>query len=619
MTVPSKDRIEPGSFNVPVGSFPPTCSSTSVDADKVASDIIAQLNAASAKQDYAALSQLFLEDGFWRDHLAISFEFRTIKGRQNIAAFLEEHHQGPVQLALDRSSALRAPHVGPIDAFGDVTGIEFFVTVTTGIGSGRGVVRLAEPQPGDWKIFTVFTSLQELKDIPENVDRRRPVGVQHGTQPDRSNWQDRRTANANLEGEEPPVLIIGAGQAGLSIAARLRMLNVDALVIDREDRIGDNWRRRYHQLVLHDPVWFDHLPYLPFPSTWPVFTPKDKLAEFLACYAQLLELNVWTRTTLGAATYSDKTQRWTIELQQRSEDGSSTTVRVVHPRHVIQATGHSGEKNMPVIRGMDSFRGARLCHSSEFPGAAADGRGRTAVVVGSCNSGHDIAQDYYEHGYDVTMVQRSSTCVVSSSAITDIGLKGLYEEGGPPVEDADLFLWSIPSELFKAQQVKVTAVQNAHDRATLDGLAAAGFEVDRGPDDAGLLMKYLQRGGGYYIDVGASRLIADGKIRVKQGVEISEVVPHGLRFEDGTELAADEIVFATGYQNMRTQARALFGDAVADRVDDVWGLDAEGEMRTMWRRSGHPGLWFMGGNLALCRYYSRLLAMQIKLTLPRMA
>lgn len=209
MTVPSKDRIEPGSFNVPVGSFPPTCSSTSVDADKVASDIIAQLNAASAKQDYAALSQLFLEDGFWRDHLAISFEFRTIKGRQNIAAFLEEHHQGPVQLALDRSSALRAPHVGPIDAFGDVTGIEFFVTVTTGIGSGRGVVRLAEPQPGDWKIFTVFTSLQELKDIPENVDHRRPVGVQHGTQPDRSNWQDRRTANANLEGEEPPVLIIG--------------------------------------------------------------------------------------------------------------------------------------------------------------------------------------------------------------------------------------------------------------------------------------------------------------------------------------------------------------------------------------------------------------------------
>ncbi|KAL5362094.1 hypothetical protein BJX96DRAFT_97862 [Aspergillus floccosus] len=618
MTVPSKDRIEPGSFNVPVGSFPPTCSSTSVDADKVASDIIAQLNAASAKQDYAALSQLFLEDGFWRDHLAVSFDFRTIKGRQNIAAFLEEHHPATLQLALDRSSAMRAPHVGPIDAFGEVTGVEFFVSVTTEVGSGKGIVRLAEPQPGDWKIFTVFTSLQELKDMPENVNHRRPVGVQHGEQPGRANWQDRRTANANLEGEEPPVLIIGAGQAGLTIAARLKMLNLDALVIDREDRIGDNWRSRYHQLVLHDPVWFDHLPYLPFPSTWPVFTPKDKLAEFLECYAQLLELNVWTRTTLGSAVYSDKTQRWTVELQQRSEDGS-TTVRVVHPYHVIQATGHSGKKNMPTIRGMDNFQGARLCHSSDFAGAAADGRGRTAVVVGSCNSGHDIAQDYHERGYDVTMVQRSSTCVVSSSAITDIGLKGLYEEGGPPVEDADLFLWSIPSELFKAQQVKVTAVQSAHDRAILDGLEAAGFKVDRGPDDAGLLMKYLQRGGGYYIDVGASRLIADGKIRVKQGVEISEVVPHGLRFEDGSELAADEIVFATGYQNMRTQARALFGDAVADRVGDVWGLDSEGEMRTMWRRSGHPGLWFMGGNLALCRYYSRLLAMQIRQTLPKTA
>ncbi|KAL4893828.1 hypothetical protein BDV59DRAFT_24392 [Aspergillus ambiguus] len=615
MTIPSKDRIEPGSFNVPVGSFPPTCSSTSVDADQVASAILDQLNAAAAKQDYHALSQLFLDDGFWRDHLAISFDFHTIKGRQNIAAFLQEHHPAPFQLTLDRSSPLRAPHVGPIDAFGDVTGIEFFVTVTAQVGSGKGIVRLAEPRPGDWRIFTVFTSLQELKDVAENVSHRRPLGAQHGAQQDRRNWQDRRAADANFDGQEPPVLIIGAGQAGLSIAARLKMLGVDALVVDREARIGDNWRSRYHQLVLHDPVWFDHLPYLPFPSTWPVFTPKDKLADFLECYAQLLELNVWTRTTLQSAGWSDDTASWTVELHRGGDDG----VRVVRPRHIIQATGHSGPKNMPAIPGMDRFQGTRLCHSADFPGASADarGRGRSAVVVGSCNSGHDIAQDYHERGYAVTMVQRSSTCVVSSAAITEIALKGLYEEAGPPVDDADLFLWSIPAELFKAQQVKVAGVQAAHDHDILAGLARAGFAVDRGPNDAGLLMKYLQRGGGYYIDVGASRLIADGHIVVKHGVEISEVVPHGLRFADGSELAADEIVFATGYQNMRTQARALFGDAVADRVGDVWGLDAEGEMRVMWRRSGHPGLWFMGGNLALCRYYSRLLALQVKAALAK--
>lgn len=89
------------------------------------------------------------------------------------------------------------------------------------------------------------------------------------------------------------------------------------------------------------------------------------------------------------------------------------------------------------------------------------------------------------------------------------------------------------------------------------------------------------------------------------------MVPHGIRFADGSELEADEVIFATGYQNMRTQTRIIFGDEIADRVNSVWGLDEEGEPRTIWRRSGHPGFWFMGGNLALCRYYSQLLALQI--------
>lgn len=196
--------------------------------------------------------------------------------------------------------------------------------------------------------------------------------------------------------------------------------------------------------------------------------------------------------------------------------------------------------------------------------------------------------------------------------IVEIGLKSLYGEGGPPTEDSDLYLWSIPTELFKAQQIKVTAAQNQRDAAILQALDKAGFKLDMGSDNAGLLMKYLSRGGGYYIDVGGSRLIADGKIKVKQGHEITEVLPHGLQFADGTQLEADEIVFATGYQNMKTQARAIFGDEVADRIDSVWGFNEEGEMRTIWRQSGHPGFWFMGGNLALCRYYSRLLALQIK-------
>ncbi|PYI03698.1 FAD/NAD(P)-binding domain-containing protein [Aspergillus sclerotiicarbonarius CBS 121057] len=603
----SKIHVERGSFNVPVGKFPQTCSSTDVNAAQVASQLVEKINAALTKGDVQAISNLFLEDGFWRDHLCLTWDFHTAKGKDDISNLLKSGRL-PSKIEIDSSSPFKGPYVGPIDAFGEVTGVLFFITLSDSLRKGRGLIRLAE-KDGEWKIFTFFTTMVGFVDHAEAVDHQRPLGAQHGENLDRKNWQDRRTADINAEGKSPTVLVVGAGQSGLTIAARLKMLNVDVLIIDEEDRIGDNWRRRYHQLVLHDPVWFDNLPYVPFPPNWPIFTPKDKLAEFFECYAKIMELNVWTKTGIKKSTWDGKEKVWTLDLQRRKEDGTVET-RTLHPRYIVQATGHSGKKNLPDFKGMDSFQGDRLCHSSEFRGANPDSKGKKAVVVGACNSGHDIAQDYYEKGYDVTIVQRSSTCVISSQAIVDIGLKGLYEEDGPPNEDADLYLWSIPSEMFKAQQIKITQLQNQKDQATLEGLERAGFQVDRGPNDAGLLLKYLQRGGGYYIDVGASQLIVDGKVKVKQGQEITEIFPRGLRFADGTELEADEIILATGYQNMSTQARIIFGDEGA-KVNDVWGFDERGEMR-MWRRTGHPGLWLMGGNLALCRYYSRLLALQIK-------
>ena len=388
-------------------------------------------------------------------------------------------------------------------------------------------------------------------------------------------------------------------------------MGVNTLVIDQNASVGDNWRKRYHQLVLHDPVWYDHLPYLNFPPQWPIFTPKDKLAQFFESYATLLELNVWTNTELVDTKWNAEEQRWTVVVNRTKADGISET-RTFHPRHVVQATGHSGKKNMPSMTGVESFAGDRLCHSSEFPGAQSNSKGKKAIVVGSCNSAHDIAQDYLEKGYDITMVQRSTTHVVSSKAIVDVGLKGLFSEHGPQVDEADILLHGLPTPVLKALQVKVCALQAEHDKEMLSGLAKAGFKVDSGPDGAGLFIKYFQRGGGYYINVGASELIASGQIKVKQGQEIEAVLPHGLRFADGSELEADEIIFATGYQNMRTQTRTMFGDEVADKVGDVWGFNEEGEMRTIWQRSGHPGFWFHGGNLAMCRYYSRLLALQIK-------
>ncbi len=393
------------------------------------------------------------------------------------------------------------------------------------------------------------------------------------------------------------------------------MLGVRALSIDMNDEIGDNWRRRYHQLVLHDPIWYDHLPYINFPAFWPVFTPKDKLADFLKSYAQMLELNVWTGTTLESSAWDDGKKAWTVVLKRRHKDGRIET-RTLRPKHLIQATGHSGKRNFPEFPGAGRFEGDVLCHSSDFKGARRDdgvaAGARKAVIIGACNSALDIAQDYYENGYGVTVVQRSSTTVMSSGAILKLQLAPLYTEHGPPTEDADLAAWGTPSEVSKALNADINEAAQAHDRALLDGLNRVGFRTDRGPMSTGLVMKYLQRGGGYYIDVGTSQLIVDGRIGVHHGAGVAEILPRGVRLDDGTELAADEIVCATGYQNMRTTTEAIFGAAVAARVHTVWGFDEEGETRTMWRRSGHPGLWLHGGNLAMCRFYSRLVALQIK-------
>jgi cation diffusion facilitator CzcD-associated flavoprotein CzcO len=611
---PSSQRVEPGSVNISVGEYPTTSTNSSVDAPKVVQNIVASVSDAVSRKDSEGIAKLFLKDkSYWRDHLGLGWDLRTLKGSDQISEYVSATKTKLEKIDIDASAPHKAPRYGPIDAWGDVNGITSFITFETELGRGQGVLALAE-ENGEWKIFTLYTLLTELKGFEEPTHRRRTQGVKHGGDPTRKNWKERREAESNLEDVEPKVLIIGAGQGGLTAAARLKMLSVPTLIIDMNERVGDNWRNRYHQLVLHDPVWYDHLPYLPFPAHWPVFTPKDKLAEFFETYVKHLELNVWMSTKMTSSSWDEKQKQWTITLERKKPDGTTET-RTLHPNHIIQATGHSGKKNFPKMQGMNDFKGDRLCHSSEFAGAKPNSQGKNAVVVGCCNSGHDIAQDFYEKGYDVTIVQRSTTCVISSEAITEIGMKGLYDEDGPPTEDADLILHSMPSALMKAQQVKITRAQNEHDKKLLEGLRAAGFQIDNGPMDAGLLMKYYQRGGGYYIDVGASQLIIDGKIKVKQGQEIAQVLEHGLEFKDGTKLDADEIIFATGYQNMRSQARLIFGDELADRIGDVWGLNEEGEFRTMWQKSGHPGFWTMGGNLALSRFYSRILALQIKANL----
>ena len=176
-----------------------------------------------------------------------------------------------------------------------------------------------------------------------------------------------------------------------------------------------------------------------------VFTPKDKLGDWFEYYAGVLELNVWTGTSIKTSEWSESARQWTVTLNQE-KDGSlhqsnqillnhycraNEDVETVRPRHIVLATGHSGEPYLPShITGIDEFKGDRLIHSSQFSKPEENAKGKKAVIVGCCNSGHDIARDYHDHGYDVTMVQRSSTLVVACETLMDVTMKGLYDEDG---------------------------------------------------------------------------------------------------------------------------------------------------------------------------------------------
>jgi putative flavoprotein involved in K+ transport len=571
------------------------------DARDVTSRWMACFAEAVEQRDVGAVDELFLADGWWRDLLACTWDLRTARGTQRLGQMLGVFHDAePSGIAL---SVKHQPEL--VQPTEDVMWVQAIFTFETPAARCHGVVRLL-PDPDarlGWSAWTVLTATDELKGFEEATGHRRPWGANRDHTHSKFNWLDRREWEQDYADREPTVLIVGAGQSGLAIAARLRMLGVDTLIVERNPRVGDNWRNRYRTLSLHDPVWFDHLPYLSYPPSWPVYTPKDKLAGWLESYAESMELNVWTSTPFLGGAFDEEAGRWEVRVDRGGEGE-----RILRPTHVIMATGSSGMPKAPRIPGAEDFTGV-LCHSTQHSGGGAY-EGRKAVVIGTGNTGHDVAQDFYECGADTTLVQRGSTYVISIAATMRM-FSPLYDEDGPPTEDADLLALAFPigltSEMGAAQLEEI----QEFDRELLDGLAAAGFRTNDGIDGRGLITTYVQRGGGYYMDIGCSQLIIDGRVKVRTE-EIERITPTGIRFADGSEIEADIIVLATGYHDLRHTTRTLLGDEVADRVRPVGGLDEEGELGCLWRESGFPNYWLMAGSFQYVRMYSKFLALRIK-------
>jgi putative flavoprotein involved in K+ transport len=460
--------------------------------------------------------------------------------------------------------------------------------------------------------------MHELKGHEEPRGVRRPMGAEHGATRERVTWLEKRQAEDAAMGVEtqPYALVIGGGQGGIALGARLRQLGVPALVVDKHPRPGDQWRKRYKSLCLHDPVWYDHLPYLKFPDNWPVFAPKDKIGDWLEFYTRVMEVPYWSSTVATKATYDDATGAWTVHLEREGKP------IVLKPTHLVLATGMSGKPNIPQLPGMDVFKGEQH-HSSQHPGPDAYA-GKKCVVIGSNNSAFDICGALWEHGADVTMVQRSSTHIVKSDTLMDIGLGDLYSEralaAGVTTEKADLIFASLPYRILHEFQIPLYDRMRERDKDFYDRMEAAGFDLDWGDDGSGLFMKYLRRGSGYYIDVGAAELVASGDVKLAKG-QVDHLTEDSVVLADGTELPADLVVYATGYGSMNGWAADLISPEVADKVGKVWGLGSdttkdpgpwEGEQRNMWKPTRQENLWFHGGNLHQSRHYSLYLALQLK-------
>ncbi|KAJ7137003.1 hypothetical protein C8R44DRAFT_768224 [Mycena epipterygia] len=566
-----------------------------LDVNKVAAAWMASFVSSVEAGDVAGITKLFIEESHWRDMLALTWDFRSFHGAPSIQNFLSDR-LASAQLTnfriKDQFTALQQPYP-------DIAWIQVIFDFETSVGLASGVVRLVpQPNDGPWKAHCMYTNLEDLKGFPEKIGGLRNSAPNHGK------WERERQHALSFEEEEPTVLVIGGGHSGLDIAARLKYLDVRTLVVEKNPRIGDNWRNRYEALCLHDPVWYDHFPYMPFPATWPVYTPALKLGNWLETYAEALELDVWTSSTVVSAR-KNSAGTWDVVVDRAGKE------RIFKVKHLVFAVGlGAGQGNFPTFPGMDRFKG-QILHSTQHK-RATDHAGKKVVIIGACTSAHDIAADYYNNGVDVTIYQRSSTYVFTTKNGWKHIMAGTYAEGGPPVDLVDRLSASFPHFMaipLNKRQAKRIAED---DKELLDGLRKCGFRLNMGTMDAGFALSAWDRGGGYYIDVGASQMIIDGKIKLKNDSQIAEFTESGLKFENGSEMPVDVVVFATGLGEARDGVRKICGDEIGAQCKKIWGLNNEGEINGAWRDLGVPGLWYMIGNLALGRFHSKHVALQIK-------
>ncbi|OWZ42561.1 flavin-containing monooxygenase [Cryptococcus neoformans Tu259-1] len=561
-----------------------------VDAQNAAEEIVAKLSKVLSEGDAKGFTGLFLEYGVWRDKLAFTWDYRTFNFTENIARaaadLLPSTHCTNFKL-LKPAPAIQKPYP-------DLSFLQFVLSFDTPLVQASAVINAVYTKEG-WRLWTVHSVAESLLKFPE-LD---PADG-HMTGP--VSWEKQREKDDDEV--VPDVLIVGGGQNGLALAARLKALGVSSLIVERNAQIGEIWRKRYEYLSLHFPHWADHFPYFPFPKHWPTYTPAQKLGIFMEWYASAMELPVWTKSTVVKAE-QDADGKWTVEVNKNGE------TRVLNPKHVVMATSLCGVPMTPVIPGMDKWKGTAR-HSTSHD-SSREWVGKKVLVVGTSSSGFDTAYDCARRNIDVTLLQRSPTYIMSLTHSVPRNIGNFEPKNGvaPNIEEQDRVFNSMPMGPGEELARRNRAVLEELDKEMLDGLHAKGLKTYKGQRGTGQATLGSTRNGGFYFEAGACEQIIKGKIKVEQGY-VESFTEDKVILSGGREREFDLVVFATGFSNTIDSVRQTLGDKIADQCGPIWGVDEEGEMKSAWKECGVPNLWLMIGYLPLTRYHSKLVALRIK-------
>lgn len=587
--------------------------------------------------DTAAVSEQFVKvlgnlneddlapDAIWRDSFALTGTLRTF---YSAASVMEAWRATTKTHKPSKFGKFGQPRITRPSIPGTAWLTLGFTFETSGIPATTcsGFLYVFPTKVGMWKIWMIQTILEQLIGQP-NVDVREIVvkslrepalngnvnGTVNGACGVNSRGYSKSTNNINGAGSANPnhsgspvkrdfdCVVIGGGQAGLSTAGCLGALGVSYVILEKHAAVGDSWGKRYNSTKLHTIREFAHLPFeRTFPDTYPEFLTKDMLSEGYKDWAKRFDINIWCSTSFLSGSWDEESTTWTLKILRDSIESSITSSYVV-----FAAGSGSFLPVKPNYENPDLFKGITL-HSANYK-SAAEWTGKHGIVIGTANTGHDVAEDMLAAGMaSVTMVQRSPTYVVPAEHYKQILDKAYNSD--VPTRLADRMSFSGPAALSRIMGRNSLHGQAALEPERFDALEKVGFLLDR---DGDMMYQLLQRFGGHYMDVGTSKKISTGqvchlihsaigmvllvealtwstgKIKVKSNSLPVSWVEDGLVCQNNDHLKADVVVFATGFLcDLRLMVADLFGQEVANQVEEFWGLDEEGELKGAFKPSG---------------------------------